>query len=227
MSAELSKENVAPREPAAAIETKDEAPSQAPIAEAAVEPVKIEVPEATPHAPVVETALEPSKIEASENPTSEVARAPVVAPVVVPAPTSTEKKVDFVPEAEVAPETPIAKLFAALPAIIKEAEHNEMWGVELSGASHVPTSIVLEKFLRANLKDVPKARVQLTEALKWRKRVNPKKLLNETEFNHKKFGGLGYVTVYPKTESHAKEIVTWNIYGAVKDNKETFGNVEE
>lgn len=221
MSAELTKENVATTEPAVVIESKVEKP------EAAVEPVKIEVPEATPQAPVVESAPEPPKVEASENSTSEAPRAPVVVPVVVPAPTSSEKKVDFVPEADVAPETPIAKLFAALPAIIKEAEHNEMWGVELSSTSHVPTSIVLEKFLRANSKDVPKARVQLTEALKWRKKVNPKKLLTSTEFDHKKFGGLGYVTVYPKTDSHAKEIVTWNIYGAVKDNKETFGNVEE
>jgi hypothetical protein len=33
--------------------------------------------------------------------------------------------------------------------------------------------------------------------------------------------------VYPKTDAHEKEIITWNIYGAVKDNKATFGNVEE
>jgi hypothetical protein len=102
-----------------------------------------------------------------------------------------------------------------------------MWGVTLSEDSHVPTTIVLEKFLRANTKDVAKAKVQLIEALKWRKKIQPQELLASTEFDAMKFGGLGYVTTYPKSAAHKKEIVTWNIYGAVKDNKATFGNVEE
>ena len=118
-------------------------------------------------------------------------------------------------------------MFAELPSIIKEADQKEIWGVELADETHVPTTIVLEKFLRANTKDVAKAKAQLIEALKWRKTVNPVKLLADVGFDNSKFGGLGYVTVYPKTEEHAKEIVTWNIYGAVKDNKATFGNVEE
>ena len=125
--------------------------------------------------------------------------------------------------------TPLAKLFSELPEIIQEAGHGEMWGVELQDETHVPTSIVLEKFLRANVhekvKDVAKAKAQLTEALKWRKKMDPINLMNETEFDAAKFGGLGYVTVYPQKDG--KEVVTWNIYGAVKDKKATFGNVEE
>jgi len=123
------------------------------------------------------------------------------------------------------PGTPLALLFAELPAILKEADYQEMWGVELSDDSHVPTTIVLEKFLRANAKDVPKAKTQLIEALKWRKRMQPIKLLEDDEFDTTKFGGLGYVTVYPGKAGN--EIITWNIYGAVKDNKATFGNIEE
>ena len=119
------------------------------------------------------------------------------------------------------PETPLSKLFAELPSIIAEAGHFEMWGVDLTEESHVPSSIVLEKFLRANTKDVVKAKAQLIEALKWRKAMQPAKLLADTEFDPAKFGGVGYVTTY------GKEIVTWNIYGAVKDKKATFGNVEE
>jgi len=176
-----------------------------------------EAPSQTQPAPAVEekTAIEPvsaaeeKKIETSEAP-SQAEPAPVV-----------EKK------APAAEETPLSKLFAELPEIIKEADHKEMWGVELSDAFHVPTSIVLEKFIRANNKDVTKAKAQLIEALKWRKKIEPTKLLAETEFSSAKFGNLGYVTVYPKTESHEKEIVTWNIYGGVKDKQETFGNVEE
>ena len=86
---------------------------------------------------------------------------------------------------------------------------------------------MLEKFLRANAKDVEKAKAQLIEALRWRKKVQPQRLLASTEFDVQKFGGLGFVTTYPKSAAHQKEIVTWNIYGAVKDNKATFGNVEE
>ena len=124
-------------------------------------------------------------------------------------------------------DTPLSILFTELTSIVKEADHEEMWGVTLKNSSDVPTSIVLEKFLRANAGDVTKAKTQLTEALKWRKRVNPTKLLTETDFDNAKFGDLGYVTVYTNPDKHDKEIVTWNIYGGVKDIKNTFGNVEE
>jgi hypothetical protein len=124
-------------------------------------------------------------------------------------------------------DTPLSKLFAELQSILTEAEYREMWGVELSDDTHVPSTIILEKFLRANGKDVTKAKAQLFEALKWRKRMQPIQLLAETEFDPARFGGLGYVTTDPKSDAHSKEIVTWNIYGAVKDNKATFGNIKE
>jgi hypothetical protein len=177
----------------------------------------------TDEAPEVPPKAEPAPTTAAEQaPTAEVAKVEESAPPVVPSKTETAPtagKSTLV--------TPIAKLFAELPSIIKEADHGEMWGVTLGDASDVPTSIVLEKFLRANTKDVPKAKAQLIEALKWRKRMDPVKLLTDTEFDKAKFGDLGYVSVYPKTENHEKEIVTWNIYGGVKNLKETFGNVEE
>lgn len=157
-------------------------------------------PEASP-APAIEESK--SKVEATEPPVIPVVAAPA------------------------APTSPLSKLLAELPSIIKDAEYKEMWGIELADESHVPTTIVLEKFLRANAKDVTKAKAQLTEALKWRKKIQPQNLLAEVEFDAAKFGGLGYVTTYPKSDSHAKEIITWNIYGAVKNNKATFGNVEE
>lgn len=153
--------------------------------------------------------------EESKPATSEAASETPAAPAKVEKPVAAPAK------------TPLSKLFAELPSIIKDADQKEIWGVELSDDSHVPTSIVLEKFLRANTKDVGKAKAQLIEALKWRKTTDPRKLLDEVEFDRSKFGELGYVTVYPKSEKHGKEIVTWNIYGVVKDNKATFGNVEE
>lgn len=173
---------------------------------------------ATPVAPATELvpAVEETEPVTSEAVTESTAAAP--------------EKVEKESQAPAAPpSSPLAKLFSELPSIITEAGHSEMWGVQLQDESHVPTSIVLEKFLRANVvekkKDVSKAKAQLIEALKWRKMIEPRKLLDETEFDAAKFGGLGYVTVYPQKEG--KEIVTWNIYGGVKDKQATFGNVEE
>jgi len=122
--------------------------------------------------------------------------------------------------------TPLSELFAALPQIIKDAEHQEMWGVELTDLSHVPTTIVLTKFLRANNNDLAKTKTQLTDALKWRKEMQPLKLLADSEHDKEKFGDLGFVTTY-KTSDGQQEIVTWNVYGAAKDIKGTFGNVDE
>jgi len=132
------------------------------------------------------------------------------------------------PTVAVKTETTISIFFTELPAIFKDTEHQEMWGIELStDESHIPTYNVLRKFLRANSNDFAKAKAQFMEALSWRKEMQPLKLLAEIEFESSKFGGLGYVTTYEKSDGKGKEIVTWNIYGAVKDNKATFGNVKE
>ncbi len=192
--------------PLAADEKKpvtSEAPTEPEAAptKSATEESKTALPEAPaesqPTAPILETVSEEAKPAAAETPSD-----------AKPAPASAENT-------PTPASTPLSKLFAELSTIIKDADHGEMWGVDLKDEPHVPTSIVLEKFLRANTKDVTKAKTQLTEALKWRKKMQPVKLLAESEFDNAKFGGLGY------------EIISLNIYGAVKDNKATFGNVEE
>ena len=114
----------------------------------------------------------------------------------------------------------------ALPIILRDADYDEMWGITLQpSVSHIPTVIVLQKFLRANPGNFESAKRQLTEALKWRKEMNPQKLADEMHHDRSKFGGLGYVTVYEMAGK--KEVVTWNIYGAVKDIKSTFGDVQQ
>ncbi|KAF5707260.1 phospholipid transporter [Fusarium globosum] len=123
------------------------------------------------------------------------------------------------------PETPLTKLNARLEDIFTKTLHKEMWGVQLTNIDHVPTKVVLQKFLRANNDDPVAAEKQLTQALEWRKKMNPTALVTQT-FDKSKFGDLGYVTVH-KGENGNETIITWNIYGAVEDNKATFGNVEE
>lgn len=138
----------------------------------------------------------------------------------VPAETSSEAAV------EKQLETPLSELFEELPKIIVHAEHGEMWGVKLGDASDIPTTIILQKFLRANNDDAAKAKTQLLEALKWRKKMDPLKLLTEVEHSKEKFGNLGYVTAF-NIKGTQKEVITWNIYGDVKDIKKTFDNVDE
>jgi hypothetical protein len=195
--------------------------------------------------PVAAMAAAPEPVPGAEEKKIEAAEAPLQT-LTAPAPapevpvkeekkseaSETQSKTEPAPGGDVQrpvspPGTPLSKLFAQLPSVIADAQYTEMWGVELTNSFDVPTSIVLEKFLRANTQDVAKAKAQLSGALKWRKQTQPRKLLAETEFNEAKFGGLGFITVYPKTESHEKEIVTWNIYGGVKNKQETFGDVQE
>lgn len=109
--------------------------------------------------------------------------------------------------------------------------HPEIWGVTLANPStHIPSQVVLQKYLNANDQDVSKALDQLTKTLQWRKETKPLELL-EAKFSGKKFGGLGYVSVYGEKDKSGdpamKEVFTWNIYGGVKSVDETFGKLDE
>lgn len=127
-----------------------------------------------------------------------------------------------------APATKLSQLSDRLADIVKAADYGEMWGVQLATegpSEHAPTTVVLQKFLRANNDNVAATEKQLTDALKWRKEMDVVNLVNN-EFDEKKFGGLGYVTVHPNAEGK-ETVITWNIYGAVKDKKATFGDINE
>ncbi|KAK1987411.1 CRAL-TRIO domain-containing protein [Colletotrichum cereale] len=197
------------------------APAPVPVAEsqpAAAAPAAD--PISAPAAPVAaDAAAAPEVTAAAQQQTDQTASADQ----------KTEVKPEDKPAAEKPVEktqTPLTSLFEKLPGILSEAKHNEMWGVQLSDSTHVPTTVVLQKFLRANDDDVSKAAHQLQKALIWRRDTNPGKLLDDVSFDKKKFDELGYVTTHK--DAQGKEVViTWNIYGAVKDKKTTFGNVDE
>ncbi|KAF7115166.1 hypothetical protein CNMCM5793_001400 [Aspergillus hiratsukae] len=120
----------------------------------------------------------------------------------------------------------LAQFFERLPAILSSTGHAEMWGVPLKDSDDAPTVNVLIKFLRANEGNVKLAEEQLTKALKWRKEMNPSALAESTSYSATKFGGLGYLTIY-KEANGAETVVTWNIYGGVKDINTTFGDMDE
>ncbi|KAF2852863.1 CRAL/TRIO domain-containing protein, partial [Plenodomus tracheiphilus IPT5] len=128
---------------------------------------------------------------------------------------------------ETASDHPLTKFYDAFEALVKEAAYNEVYGIELSKSNPFLTKLILQKFLRANQNDLDLARGQLLETLKWRKEFNPTKAAGES-FERSKFEGLGYILkVEGVPESpNAADIVTFNIYGAVKDNKATFGDLD-
>lgn len=130
------------------------------------------------------------------------------------------------PKEEAPKETSLTKLANRLPEIMEKAGHGEMWGVQLSGLEHAPTAIVLQKYLRANDDNVNAAATQLTSALEWRKKNNPTSLLDDKVYDRSKFGDLGFVTDH-KDDKGKDVVITWNVYGAVKNNKATFGNINE
>ncbi|KAF2748071.1 CRAL/TRIO domain-containing protein [Sporormia fimetaria CBS 119925] len=137
---------------------------------------------------------------------------------------------------ETPPDHPLTNLYDSIPALVTEAQHSEIYGVELSHSSPFPTKLICQKFLRANANDLGKAKAQLLATLKWRAEFNPLAAAEET-FEKERFEGLGYVLevgnvpgsarrVLGKEGKDVKDVVTFNIYGAVKDNQKTFGDLE-
>ncbi|TIA17079.1 phosphatidylinositol transfer protein SFH5 [Aureobasidium pullulans] len=136
---------------------------------------------------------------------------------------------DNLPEGHV-----LLRFSAELGDIIKEAGYSEMYGIELSAptAEGQPapfhTLLILQKFLRANAGQVNAASSQLLGALKWRKEFKPLEVKKQV-FDKTKFQGLGYVTRLKGVPDSVNEedVATFNIYGAVKDTKKTFGSLDE
>jgi phosphatidylinositol transfer protein SFH5 len=128
---------------------------------------------------------------------------------------------------ELSADHPLSKLLAKLPDLLKSIDHTEVYGLDISDPTSFHAKLILQKFLRANENDVQKAEEQLRGTLEWRKEFQPLKVLDE-EHSKDKFGALGYVTHLKNVPGSLREeeIVTWNIYGAVKDNKKTFGDID-
>ena len=197
-------------------------------------------PAAEPQTQTADKKPEESQPETNDKPTDQPAAtaettAPETTTTTTPAPAAAGEPTTTTTKEE-APEKPayfknnpgLATFFERLPAIIKNAEHRGMWGVHLvdNDASHAPTINILIKYLRANEGNVKLGEEQLTNALKWRKSMDPVALAETGVYDAGKFAGLGYLTNY--TEGSGKEIVvTWNIYGGVKDLGKTFGDMDE
>ncbi|KAF9697095.1 hypothetical protein EKO04_004939 [Ascochyta lentis] len=128
---------------------------------------------------------------------------------------------------ETAADHPLTRFYAVFEELVQQSGHDDVYGVKLSKSNEFHTKLILQKFLRANANDLEKAKQQLLETLKWRKEFDPAKAAGEA-FDKTKFDGLGYIIEVdgvPESENK-KDVVTFNIYGAVKDNKATFGDLD-
>jgi hypothetical protein len=177
----------------------------------------------TPSAPVEETAVieKPDSTAAAPPPAEEKASEPETS--------AAAKESTAGPTwPQIGEDHPISILLKELPLLLEETGHNEVYGITLDPAGPFHTKLILQKFLRASANDVEKAKAQLKGTLAWRKEFKPEEATKET-FPKDRFGGLGYVTVLegvPGSENKT-DVCTFNIYGAVKNNQQTFGNIDE
>ncbi|BGP36930.1 Non-classical phosphatidylinositol transfer protein (PITP) [Rhodotorula kratochvilovae] len=137
-----------------------------------------------------------------------------------------------------APSHPLQRLSSRLPAIVSSASgHARIWGLTLApaadGAAQASfgTLLVLQKFLRAHVGDVDRAAEALERTLIWRREFGL-----ETDGagggaeggkgDETRFEGLGWITRV-RFEEGGEVVVTWNIYGAAKDDlKGVFGDLD-
>jgi hypothetical protein len=177
--------------------------------------------------PESDTTIEKPTTATAPSATAAIASAPLpLAPGPDAAPTTTTSSSE-----PTWPETPadhpLTQFFDALPALTEEADYNEVYGLTLSPSNPFQTKLILQKFLRANANDLTKAKAQLLETLKWRKDFQPGKAVDEV-FEKERFEGLGYILELndvPESKNK-KDVVTFNIYGSVKDPKKTFGDLD-
>ena len=214
-------EEKAPVEPTAASQNPEASETTATTSTPAPEPI------GEPTADVKPTTEAPTEAPA-EAPAEALAETLAEAPAEVPAPAKTETSTSSEPSwPELKDDHPLSKLLAELPQITKDADYNEVYGIELGPAKPFHTKLILQKFLRANSNDSGKAKEQLLATLKWRKEFQPLKAKEES-FEKGRFAGLGYVIELESVpaSTNKMDVATFNIYGAVKDNKAAFGDLD-
>lgn len=205
---------------ATAVENKVDSPAETAQVEKGQGEVLDTTDDSTPaQATGPEEKVEPAIAESTEkSPATEPSTA---APVAVESKTEGVKPAESEKKKEAGPRAALDQFDAKLPEILKQIDHDEIWGVKLVTpvSTHIPTQIVLHKFLNANDGDLTKAIDQFRGALKFRKEKKPLDLVKKI-FNANKFADLGAVTVYPIKDSTVPEVFTWNLYGNVKGKME-------
>ncbi|KIL69365.1 hypothetical protein M378DRAFT_781198 [Amanita muscaria Koide BX008] len=119
-----------------------------------------------------------------------------------------------------------------LPAMLEDAYEDpkaretpfKIWGITIDPVhpnNDARVSVVLMKFLRARHLSIPDARDMFVSALRWRKIFDIDACIEET-FPQDVFGQLGHIY----GEDKEGRPIVYNLYGANKDLKTVFGDVQ-
>ncbi|KAI0369848.1 CRAL/TRIO domain-containing protein [Pilatotrama ljubarskyi] len=197
------------------------APAAAPVAVAAAEAVTAAPAPAPAPATTVEEIQETKAMEPVA-PEPSVVTEKVDAPVEEPQNALTRKFTEAEWKA-------VKELRSKLPEIFSKAYPDAspaptsvtLWGVTLSTTPDAKASVVLAKFARARELNVAQAAEMLVATLRWRDEFKIDEVVKE-EFDQDVFGRLG--KVFGKDKEGRP--VTYNLYGAVKDMKAVFGDVQ-
>ncbi|KAM6497051.1 CRAL-TRIO domain containing protein [Amanita muscaria] len=119
-----------------------------------------------------------------------------------------------------------------LPAMLEDAYEDpkaretpfKIWGITIDPVhpnNDARVSVVLMKFLRAPHLSIPDARDMFVSALRWRKIFDIDACIEET-FPQDVFGQLGHIY----GEDKEGRPIVYNLYGANKDLKTVFGDVQ-
>ncbi|KAI1324637.1 CRAL-TRIO domain-containing protein [Xylariaceae sp. FL0255] len=208
-----------------------DAPAAADPSHVTEEPSKTEATPAIEEHAKEETSEENPAFTAEETTKEEAHK---VKPAPAPGITVPAAPVDETKDAPQAAEEPTKEAAKTSPlqdlwTTAQSHAYKEIWGVTLQDpATHVPSQVVLQKYLNANDGDLVKAKDQLTKTLDWRAEMKPLELITQ-KYSKEKFGSLGYVTTYEggEKEAGAREVLTWNVYGNVKSIDVTFGDLNE
>ncbi|BEI80383.1 hypothetical protein CcaverHIS002_0109120 [Cutaneotrichosporon cavernicola] len=121
------------------------------------------------------------------------------------------------------PSHPLIKFHKRLPAIVEASRHRLIWGVTLNPTTPTfSTMLILQKWLRSVAGDLDAAAAALESTLTWRREFGLDGAKPIWEETFEGFDGLGYVT-----HLSSGEVVTWNLYGSIKNLGETFGDLDK
>lgn len=122
----------------------------------------------------------------------------------------------------------LSLVIQAIPGILKgteNPEYDEMYGyrINVDTEEYVDVAVrdeILLKFLIANEYNVEETKKKIISALNWRHSFNPLSAAYDESFDER-LTSLGLLTNF-EAESSNMRVVTWNLYGNLKDPKDLF-----
>ncbi|KAB5547010.1 hypothetical protein GE09DRAFT_1190868 [Coniochaeta sp. 2T2.1] len=112
------------------------------------------------------------------------------------------------------PHGKLDSMYFSLKNLMKELGHHEMWGIPLvdDNIKHLPTRLVLAKYLQASNNDTEEAIKRLRSTMIWRKQTKPRELMTKV-YSHETFAGLGFV--HNHEDDEGRVVAAYTLFGEV------------